>query len=165
MVDSDSPDTTGTAFRRVPGSSGNAAAFVNENMDIVFIDGLTIPTIIGIDQGELHDPQPVRLHLAIGFPEIRACKTDRIADTVNYAQVRDALHRLLAAHQVQLLEALAEMIAQLMISSFGAYWARVSLAKPAKFSDVDSVGVVIERRRRVGHAGQVSDASPCLMST
>jgi 7,8-dihydroneopterin aldolase/epimerase/oxygenase len=165
MVDPDSPDTTGTAFRRAPGRSANAVAFVNEYMDIVFVDGLTIPTIIGIDHAELHDQQPVRMHLAIGFPEILACKTDRIVDTVNYAQVRDALHRLLSVHRVQLLEALAEMIAQLMISRFGAHWVRVSLAKPAKFDNVDSVGVVIERRRPAGCAGQASDASPCLMST
>ena len=46
-----------------------------------------------------------------------------------------------------LLEALAEQIAQLLIADFGAHWVRVSLAKPAKFDDVESVGVLIERRR------------------
>jgi dihydroneopterin aldolase len=74
--------------------------------------------------------------------------TDRIEDTVNYAAVHDALHVLLASHGVQLLERLAEKVAQLLIAEFGAHWVRVSLAKPAKFDDVESVGVVIERRRR-----------------
>ncbi|WP_350029071.1 dihydroneopterin aldolase [Caballeronia sp. GAFFF1] len=123
------------------------AAEENPPMDIVFIEGLTGQTVIGIDKSELHIAQPVRVSLAIGVPSLRACTTDRIEDTVNYAAVREAVHALLASHGVQLLEALAEHIAQLVIARFGAHWVRVSLAKPAKFDDVDAVGVVIERRR------------------
>ena len=116
-------------------------------MDIVYIKGFTGQTVIGIDVSELRDPQPVRINLTIGVPSIRACATDRIEDTVNYAAVHDALHQLLASHGVQLLERLAEKIAQLVIADFGAHWVRVSLAKPGKFADVESVGVLIERRR------------------
>ncbi|MDR5739960.1 dihydroneopterin aldolase [Caballeronia sp. LZ019] len=116
-------------------------------MDIVYIDGLTGQTVIGIDKSELHDAQPVRMSLMIGVPSIRACTTDHIADTINYAAVRDAIHALLASHRLQLLEALAERIAQMVIADFGAHWVKISLAKPAKFDDVDAVGVVIERRR------------------
>lgn len=116
-------------------------------MDIVYIEGLTGQTVIGIDASELHDAQAVRMSLAIGVPSIRACVTDRIDDTVNYAAVREAIHALLASHGLQLLEALAERIAQLIIADFGAHWVRVDLAKPAKFDDVEAVGVVIERRR------------------
>ncbi|HTH61172.1 MAG TPA: dihydroneopterin aldolase [Paraburkholderia sp.] len=116
-------------------------------MDIVFIENLRGRTIIGIDADEQHTPQPVTMNLAIGVPSLRACETDRIEDTVNYAAVREALHALLAAHRVKLLEALAEQIAQLLIGRFGAHWVRVQIAKPARFDDVDGVGVVIERRR------------------
>ncbi|MDR5754368.1 MULTISPECIES: dihydroneopterin aldolase [unclassified Caballeronia] len=125
-------------------------------MDIVYIEGLTGSTVIGIDSSELHEPQPVRLSLAIGVPAIRACRTDQIEDTINYAAVREALHGLFASHGVRLLEALAERIAQLLIADFGAHWVRVSLAKPAKFDDVDAVGVLIERRRPRGAATYAS---------
>jgi len=125
-----------------PGGSAGA-------MDVVYIEGLTGQTVIGIDKSELHDPQTVRMSLAIGVPFLRACATDRIEDTVNYAAVREAIHGLLASHGLQLLEALAERIAQMLIADFGAHWVRVTLAKPAKFDDVDAVGVVIERRRLV----------------
>ena len=118
-------------------------------MDIVYIEGLTGMTVIGIDKSELHDPQPVRMDLSIGVPSLRACVTDRIEDTVNYAAVREAVLGLLASHGLQLLEALAERIAQMVIADFGAHWVRVALAKPAKFEDVEAVGVVIERRRVV----------------
>lgn len=125
-------------------------------MDIVYIKGFLGQTVIGIDVSELREPQPVRISLAIGVPSIRACTTDRIEDTVNYAAVHDALHVLMASHGVQLLERLAEKVAQLLIVEFGAHWVRVSLAKPAKFDDVESVGVVIERRRRSAGARRVT---------
>ncbi len=128
-------------------------------MDIVYIEGFTAQTVIGIDTCELHAPQPVRMSLAIGVPAIRACATDRIEDTVNYAAVREALHTLLASHRTRLLEALAEKVAQLLIADFGAHWVRVSLAKPAKFDDVESVGVLIERRRDDARAAYATYAS------
>jgi dihydroneopterin aldolase len=131
-----------------PAAVGSRAA-----MDIVYIEGLTGQTVIGIDKTELHDPQTVRMSIAIGVPSLRACVTDRIEDTVNYAAVREAIHGLLASHGLQLLEALAERIAQMVIADFGAHWVRVTLAKPAKFDDVDAVGVVIERHRKVEERG------------
>jgi 7,8-dihydroneopterin aldolase/epimerase/oxygenase len=70
-----------------------------------------------------------------------------------------ALHALLASHGVQLLEALAEKVAQLLIADFGAHWVRVSLAKPAKFDDVDSVGVLIERCRIEPRATRITCAA------
>jgi dihydroneopterin aldolase len=133
---------------RRPGVDEALGGASDTPMDIVYIEGFTGQTVIGIDVSELRDPQTVRISLAIGVPSIRACVTDCIEDTVNYAAVHDALHVLLASHGVQLLERLAEMVAQLLIGEFGAHWVRVSLAKPAKFDDVESVGVVIERRRR-----------------
>jgi dihydroneopterin aldolase len=129
----------------VPVLDGRAAAA--RALDIVFIEGFVGETVIGIDASEEGVPQPVRMDLAIGMPALRACLTDRIEDTINYAEVRTALHALFAAHGVRLLEALAEKVAQLLIRDFGAHWVRVSIAKPAKFDDVRAVGVTIERRR------------------
>jgi dihydroneopterin aldolase len=118
-------------------------------LDIVFIEDFLGETVIGIDTSELHVPQAVRMNLTIGVPSLKACVTDRIEDTINYAAVRAALHELLATHGVKLLEALAEKVAQCLIRDFGAHWVRVAIAKPAKFDDVKAVGVIIERRRPV----------------
>jgi dihydroneopterin aldolase len=115
-------------------------------MDIVFIEGFTGETVIGIHESELHEPQPVRVDLQAGLPRSVACDTDRIVDTIDYAVVRDRLRRLFAQHRVQLLEALAETIAEILVCEFGAHWARVAVAKPKKFGDLDAVGVAIERR-------------------
>jgi dihydroneopterin aldolase len=143
---------------RYPAFEASAPAVSVTPMDIVYIEGFTGQTVIGIDASELRDPQTVRMSIAIGLPSLRACQTDRIDDTVNYAAVHAALHALLASHGVQLLERLAEKVAQLLIADFGAHWVRVSLAKPAKFADVGSVGVLIERRRSVTRAQDVTCA-------
>jgi len=116
-------------------------------MDIIFIDGFRGSTIIGICDDELHAPQPVRIDLAAGLPRSAACSTDRIGDTIDYGEVRAALRDMLETHRFQLLEAFAEAIANLLLTRFGAHWLRVSVTKPAKFDDVDGVGVIIERRR------------------
>ncbi len=124
-----------------------AHEFADEPLDLVFIEGLCAETVIGIHQSELHVPQPVRIDIALGMPRALACRTDRIGDTIDYSEVRAAVHRLLGEHRFQLLEALAEEIARRLLDDFGAHWVRVAAVKPRKFDDVDAVGVVIERRR------------------
>lgn len=124
------------------GSSPEAAP-----MDIIFIDGFVGSTVIGIHEDELEKPQPVRIDIAAGLPRSLACSTDQIGDTIDYGEVRKALHELLRTHRYQLLEAFAEAIAGLVLNRFGGHWVRVGVTKPGKFDDVDGVGVVIERHR------------------
>jgi 7,8-dihydroneopterin aldolase/epimerase/oxygenase len=139
-------------FERFPEQVDNGARHAGEDpmrtMDIIFIEGFEGETVIGIDPEELHHTQPVRIDLWAGLPRSRACETDRIADTLDYGKIHGALEALLAAHGVQLLEALAETIAQSVLVDFGAHWVRVSLVKPRKFPNVKAVGVTIERHRQ-----------------
>jgi dihydroneopterin aldolase len=117
-------------------------------LDMVFIEGFEGETVIGIDPQELHATQPVKIDLWAGVPRSLACDTDHIVDTIDYGKVVCALRALLADHGVQLLEALAETIAQMLLVDFGAQWVRVAVVKPRKFEDVVNVGVCIERGRR-----------------
>ncbi|WP_441632924.1 dihydroneopterin aldolase [Cupriavidus sp. YAF13] len=132
------------AAREAPASSPGS-------MDLIFIEGFEGQTIIGIDDSELRTPQPLRIDLTAGLARSGACSSDRIGDTIDYGKVRTALRELMATHRLQLLEAFAERVAQLLLEDFGAHWVRVVVVKPKKFDDVDTVGVAIERRR---------DASP-----
>jgi dihydroneopterin aldolase len=116
-----------------------------EPLDLVFIEGLSGQTVIGIHDSELHRPQPVVIDLYAGVPRSRACDSDRIEDTIDYSVVRERVVQLLREHRIQLLEAFAEAIAAILIEEFGARWARVKVIKPNKFDDVRSVGVQIER--------------------
>lgn len=114
-------------------------------LDLIFIEGFSGETVIGIHASELHRPQTIVIDLHAGVPHARACDTDRIGDTIDYGVVRERLHRLLREHRLQLLEAFAETVAEILIGEFGARWVRVKVVKPRKFDDVQSVGVQIER--------------------
>jgi 7,8-dihydroneopterin aldolase/epimerase/oxygenase len=119
---------------------------VSDAMDLIFIEGFRGHTIIGIHPGELDQTQPLDIDVWAGLPHALACDTDRIVDTIDYSQVRLRLQRLLAEHRLQLLEALAEAIATILLDEFGAAWVRVTVVKPNKFDDVKALGVQIERR-------------------
>jgi len=138
------------AGERLAGASAEAP------LDLVFIEGLQLQTVIGIHDSELHEPQPLVIDLCAGIPRVLACDTDCIADTIDYGVLRERLHRLLQEHRVRLLEALAEQVARITIDEFHAHWVRVRIAKPRKFEDTAAVGVMIERRRSEPgpHAGR-----------
>ncbi|WP_444814704.1 dihydroneopterin aldolase [Variovorax flavidus] len=129
-------------------------------MDVIFIEGFVGHTVIGIHETELHRTQPLVIGVHAGLARARACDTDRIADTIDYGAVCERLRRLMAEHKLQLLEAFAETIADIVIREFGAAWVRVKVAKPRKFDDVTAVGVQIERRappakEHLTHSGAV----------
>ena len=109
-------------------------------MDLIFIEGFTGQTVIGIHDSELHRPQPVVIDLHAGVPRARACDTDQIGDTIDYGVVAERLRRLLVEHRLQLLEAFADAIADIVIGEFGARWVRVKVVKPRKFDDVQGGG-------------------------
>lgn len=112
----------------------------------ICVEGMRLSTVIGIDEDEADDPQPLLLDLHAGLQHARSCRTDDIGDTLNYATLRARLHRLMREHDVRLLESLANLIAEVTLEEFGAHWVRVNLRKPGKFRDVGSVGVVLLRR-------------------
>lgn len=111
----------------------------------ICIEGMRLSTVIGIDKDEAHDSQPLILDLQAGMWSMQPCYSDAISDTLNYAALRDRVHRLMREHRVRLLEALAGQLADIALLEFGARWVRIKLCKPTKFEDTDSVGVVLLR--------------------
>ncbi len=118
-------------------------------MDLIFIDELRLPTLIGIYPREKNIRQTVEISLQIGTSTARAGASDDIAHTIDYATVVARLRHELAAQHFNLLERLAEFIATLLLEEFKASWVRLSIAKLGMMSDVRRVGVTIERGQRV----------------
>lgn len=117
-------------------------------MDIVFIEGLRIETIIGLYDWERRTRQPVVLDLELAFDNARAAATDAIADTFDYKAVSKRLIAYVGASEFQLVETLAECCADLVRAEFGVPWLRLKLSKPGAVRGARSVGVVIERGTR-----------------
>jgi 7,8-dihydroneopterin aldolase/epimerase/oxygenase len=128
-----------------PGAAASPEDSAGQAMDVIFIEGFVGETVIGIHDSELHQTQPIVIDVHAGVPRAQACDTDHIADTIDYSVVAERLRRLMREHKLQLLEAFAETVADILLVEFKAQWVRVKFGKPKKFDDVDAVGVVIER--------------------
>lgn len=115
-------------------------------MDRIFIEELRTEAWVGIYPRERAAPQTVELNLEIGVPR-GAVHTDSIADTVDYSKVITRIRKDLQSHHFNLLERLAEHIAEMLIEEFGAPWANVKVAKVGVMRGVKRVGVMIERSR------------------
>jgi 7,8-dihydroneopterin aldolase/epimerase/oxygenase len=117
-------------------------------MDIIFIRDFRLNITVGMYDWERIAPQTVQLDLEIGIPGARAAQSDHIDDTIDYAKVVQRIEASLRDNKIQLLEKLAEHIAELVMGEFKAPWVKVSVTKLAALKNVKQLGVTIERGQR-----------------
>ena len=75
----------------------------------------------------------------------KAAATDKIDDTLNYKSVAKRLIEFVEASEFQLVETLAERVAEIIINEFNIPWVRVKINKPGAVRYAGDVGVIIER--------------------
>lgn len=114
-------------------------------MDIIYLNDLEIETIIGIFDWERRVKQKVRLNLEMGANVRKAAATDKIEDTLNYKSVAKRLIEFVEASEFQLVETLAERVADIIINEFNIPWVKIRINKPGAVRYAGDVGVVIER--------------------
>ena len=99
-------------------------------MDTIFLEQVKVETKLGVPEWERMVAQTVILDIEIGYDLSKPCKSDAIADTIDYGAVVNRIRETLADHSFQLAEALAEHIAQLILKEFKAENVKVKVAKP-----------------------------------
>lgn len=114
-------------------------------MDTIFISELKVQTKLGVPDWERVVPQTIILDIEIGYDLSKACKSDAIADTIDYGAVVNRIRELLNEHSFQLVEALAEHICQLIFTEFNGEKVKIKVAKPAILPGLKALGVMIER--------------------
>ncbi len=118
-------------------------------MDVIFIRDLRLETSIGAYEFERRKPQTLQLEIEIGRERIAACVTDKLTDTVDYAEVVKTIQDVMAKHEFHLLEPLAERIAGVVLERFSARWIKLEVTKAGVVPSARYVGVRIERRREM----------------
>jgi dihydroneopterin aldolase len=113
--------------------------------DLVFIEDLRIQTVIGVFDWEREITQTISLDLKMAFAISRAAKSDDIVDTLNYKAVSKRLIQFVESSEFQLVEALAEHCASIVLEEFPVTWLRLKLSKPGAVRGSSAVGVIIER--------------------
>ena len=118
----------------------------------VFIRDMVLQASIGIYPREHEARQRIRINLDMAVADEGAALSrpavgrDDLARVVDYETVARQVRALVASGHVQLVETLAERIAELILGDARICVVRVRIEKLDVFEDVASVGVEIERR-------------------
>lgn len=115
--------------------------------DTIFLSDLRVDTVIGIWDWERKIRQTISIDLEMGTDIARAAKSDSIEDTLNYKKVAKRIQQFVADSEFQLVETLAEHIAQIILAEFEVPWVRVRVNKPGAIRGARDVGVLIRRSR------------------
>lgn len=114
-------------------------------MDIIFLGGLEIDTIIGIYDWERKKKQTVVLDIEMAFDIKKAAQTDDIAHTLDYKAVSDRVVSFVETSEFFLVEKLIEEIATVLRTEFQIPWVRIVLNKRGAITRSKDVGIIIER--------------------
>ena len=115
--------------------------------DVIFLSGLTVDCIVGIWDWERRVKQKIVLDLEMEADVRKAAASDAIDDTLDYKRVSKRLLAYVGESQFQLVETLAERVAEIIVTEFGVPWVRVRLNKQGAIRGARDVGILIERRR------------------
>ena len=115
-------------------------------MDKIFLSALSVECIVGIWEWERRVKQTVIIDLEMQADIRRAAASDHIDATIDYKKVAKRLLAFVGDSQFQLVETLAERIAQVVVVEFGVSWVKVRLNKQGAIRGARDVGIEIERR-------------------
>ena len=117
-------------------------------MDSLFVKALKVETRIGIYDWERQVRQRVEMDLEMGAAVAQAAAADRVEATVDYQAVCQRVVDYVEGSEVQLVETLAEGIADILRREFGVGWMQITIHKPGAVRGAEDVGVRITRGRR-----------------
>jgi 7,8-dihydroneopterin aldolase/epimerase/oxygenase len=117
-------------------------------MDIIFLGGLQIETIIGIFDWERETKQTVILDIEMAYDIQKAAETDDIAFTLDYKAVSKRIIAFVEASNFFLVEKLTVEIAELILNEFNVPWVKVTLNKKGAIRGASDVGIIVERGRK-----------------
>lgn len=116
--------------------------------DVVFVRGLRVDTIVGVNSWERLKRQPVVIDLALELDTRAAAASDHLRDALDYAEVASGARELVAASRCRLIERLAELVAAHCLRDPRVTGVRVRVEKPWALRDGAIAGVEISRARR-----------------
>ena len=123
----------------------DAIANADEGVRHVFVRDLELGAKIGVHTFERISTQPVRINVDLFVRE--GPQSDQLDDVVCYEDVVDGIKEIIAAGHVNLVETLAENIAQMCLQDERVLKCRIRVEKLKVIAEAASVGVEIERKR------------------
>ena len=112
----------------------------------VHIRGLRLNAQVGVYEEEKHYPQRLLLDLEL-VVQLTDNSPDKISQVVDYGALASSIRALALQQHTELLETLAEQIAQLCLRDPRVTRVDLRLEKPDIFSDADGVGISLSIMR------------------
>ncbi|MBM9461044.1 dihydroneopterin aldolase [Nocardioides sp. zg-536] len=130
----------------------------DDGLDELSILGIECYAHHGVFEHERREGQVFRIDLVLGVDTRRAAASDDLQDTVDYGSLVDQVVAAVTRDPVDLIETLAQRIADVCLLDRRVEWTRVRVHKPdapiqATFGDVQ---LTITRRRDSGKPGEPS---------
>jgi len=113
----------------------------------IHIQDLALRCIIGVFPEERRERQDVLINLSLECAWGDAARTDHIADTVDYKKLNKRIIALVEGSRFNLIEALAERIAETCLEDERVQRVTVRVDKPGALRFTRTVGVEIARER------------------
>ena len=114
-------------------------------MDIIFLGGLEITTIIGIYEWERETKQTIILDIEMAYDIRKAAETDAIEDTLDYKSVSKRIITFVEESKYFLVEKLAQEVTNIILNEFEVRWVKLILNKKGAIRGASDVGIIIER--------------------
>ena len=115
--------------------------------DTVFLRGLKIDCVIGVFDWEREQKQKVVVDLDMEVDIRPAARDDDLAKAVDWKEVTKSLLAFVGDSSFELVETLAERVAELVVTRFEVPRVRVRIEKPGAVRYSSTVGVAITRSR------------------
>jgi dihydroneopterin aldolase len=114
-------------------------------MDIIELKGIQLKTLIGVYPSEKEAPQPLFIDLAYAVSAAKAAEQDDLNKTIDYDHIIQHLKDFVHNTQFNLLETLAERLAQSLLAQFPTKWIKLSINKPQANTNAQAIILTIER--------------------
>jgi len=113
----------------------------------VFVSRLEVMASVGIFEVEKRYEQRIHVSVDLDVADDYDGVSDRLEDVLDYGSVIDNVREIVAQRHFNLIETLAERIADACLADMRVEVARVAIAKPDIVPGCAEVGIAIERRR------------------
>lgn len=118
-------------------------------MDKIIVRQLQVDAYIGIHDHEKQNRQPLFIDMDLFYDCTNAATSDDIKDALDYFSVCEQVTRFVYSSRFELVERLAEEVAQLILTLFPCAQIKLTLLKPNAVENAKAVGLTISRSRQL----------------
>lgn len=113
--------------------------------DLVLVEGLEVPAVIGIFDWEQSIQQPLVIDVAVAWDNRVPAMSGSIHDALDYDRLSRSIQGWIQEKPYGLIEEVAEMLAQQIIQEFKVTAVQLKVAKPTAVKAAQTVAVKITR--------------------